>query len=135
MLVWHYTSDVWLPEIMRAAALLPHDYRGIGMPVLWFSANQTWEPGAASLFKTRAFSRPAVRFGLSHADPRLLSWDMASQLSGEGRKKRRIHEALSRSLGCNASRDWCGALEPIPLRDLRIETCSPGERWRHFLEA
>lgn len=111
-MVWHYTVAAKLEAISATGALIGGN---AGAPdeerVLWFSANQKWEPTSTKMkrtpdgrfvpltFEEMAKSVGCVRFGLDAADMRLLNWTDACEAAGTPRSTRRSMEQIGKKRG------------------------------------
>jgi hypothetical protein len=140
MKVWHYAPWAKLPAMVKAGELIPSNAGAPGeAPVLWFSANQHWEPTATKTVSTprgpvrltlaqQAQRFGCIRFGLMRDDPRLLSWDNACKAAGTPRDMQRTLELVGKRLGARCS-DWYGCLSAIGLSELefqvRLDTWRP----------
>lgn len=83
-ILWHYAPGQYLPDMVSAGRLRTSNVGAPGeAPLLWFSANQTWEPTATKSVQTRrglmrlTFAQQVarsgcIRFGLPSDDCRLL---------------------------------------------------------------
>ena len=83
--LWHYAPAAYLERITNSGCLRPSNpWAPNELPLLWFSANQFWEPTATKMIcDTNGRLRPLtysemkqigiVRFGISASDPRLMA--------------------------------------------------------------
>lgn len=131
--VWHYTVIEYLPKIRGYGMLLPSNASAEGeLPLLWFSANQEWEPTAAKPMRSvtgrlvtpsmrEVFEQGrAIRFGLPSDDPRLLCWFAACKYAGTPRRMREAMERVGIQQGGNP-KDWYATTDPIPVGDLEMQ--------------
>ena len=103
-MVWHHAPWAYLPAMVESGALRGSNTHAAGeAPMLWFSANQQWEPTATKLaannpngtnlfvmtFKQQAERFGCIRFGLAADDFCLLNWKDACAFAGTPRKNRR----------------------------------------------
>lgn len=131
--LWHYTPWSYLPKIVENGALRGSNAGAPGeVPMLWFSANQRWEPTARKLllspsgnaeqltFEQQADLYGAIRFGISADDVRLLNWKSACTAAGTPRESRRELERVGKRIGASPS-DWFATSAQIPLEELRLQ--------------
>jgi len=129
MIVWHYTDQRFVAEIFEAGELRPAHTVGLyGAPLLWFSADQQWEPMATMTMLTPR--EEAVRFGIDASDPRLLNWKATCDFVGRTSGERKHYEKVYKKCGANATH-WRAAPEPIPLEALTYQTWRIGAGWRN----
>lgn len=125
--VWHYTTLSALQPILESGELRPGNHGGIyAVPLLWFSANQEWEPMAASLFQRPRASVPALRFGMGLDDPRLHNWRDTLHIAKRNRQQRRQAEAIAVKNGSSPT-DWYTTLCAVPLDQLDYQTWWGGQ--------
>jgi hypothetical protein len=130
-LVWHYAPWAYLAEIVEEGTLRCSN-AGIGttLPLLWFSANQQWEPTATKRlstekngpsrplsFKEQAVHLGCIRFGLAAEDARLMGWKVACDVAGILPKMRRAMEGDGRRQGANPAH-WSASASAVPLGEL-----------------
>lgn len=143
MQVWHYTFGHKLGPIYETGGLLPNAPKVAPRekPVLWFSADQAFEPTATKLVQRpgeRTLSRLSMqelhdiaglfRFGISAADPRLVPWSAGlprrARISGPGVAGMLRAAAEVRAKPTN----WFGSFDVIQLDELDFE-CWTGSDW------
>ena len=118
---WHYTTTTFLTKIFESGELRPTNSAELyPVPLLWFSANQKWEPMAATLFNRSPEHTNAMRFGLSADDERLLNWKESCLTFGGNRKYRRKVEKIAKKHG-SIPCQWCVTTESIPLAQLHFQ--------------
>ncbi len=138
--VWHYTSWAVLPKIVASGVL---QVGNVGAPdetpLLWFSANQQWEPIGAKLMVTPSGKKVAltfsqqqekagcVRFGLHSEDARLLDWKTACAFAGTPRAIRRALEIYGRKIGGNPAQ-WFATGTSIALSEFAFQVWD-GKTW------
>lgn len=130
--VWHYAPWEFLPEIVSTGFLRASNAGAIHeVPMLWFSANQQWEPTATKVVQShqglirltseeQATRFGCIRFGLPANDPRLLSWREACRVAQTSRQHRRGMERLGEKLGARSA-DWFAAASNVDLSELRFQ--------------
>lgn len=140
--VWHYTAGHKLPGILALGALRPNGAKVPPQerPVVWFSADATYEPTAIKLVQLTdqaKLHRPTVkemhtligifRFALDRADRRLSAWPAVhrrARISAAG-----VASMIRAGVEIGAKpMNWFGAFEEIPLGDLRFEAWT-GQHW------
>lgn len=140
--LWHYTAGHKLPLILESSALRPNGAKIAPneKPVVWFSAEAIYEPTAIKLVQMPGqakLRRPSVaelhemvgvfRFAIDRKDPRLAHWPTIhrkARISAAG-----VANMLRAGLEIGAKpMNWYGALEEIPLADLRFEAWT-GQQW------
>lgn len=140
--LWHYTAGHKLPMILEACALRPNGAKIAPneRPVVWFSADAVYEPTAIKLVQMPGqgkLHRPSVaelhemigvfRFAIDRRDARLAAWPnihRKARISTTG-----VANMLRAGLEIGAKpMNWFGALEEIPLGDLRFEAWT-GQQW------
>ena len=137
-MVWHYSAGTKLSAIVNCGEL-----RGTNVvaawerPMLWFSANQHWEPTATKLliskdgivteltFEQQAKKFGCIRFGLDADDYRLLEWKAACRMAGTTRGIRRSLEKSGRRLHANSA-DWFATEHRIPVSQLHFQIWCKG---------
>lgn len=131
-MVWHYTAWAHLPAIVKAGMLRPGNVAATHeLPMLWFSANQQWEPTATKMmtvgggvvqltFKEQVIHFGCVRFGLAATDPRLLKWKDACAVAGTLRDERRTMERVGKRKGGNPEQ-WFATSTNISLSELHFQ--------------
>ena len=130
--VFHYTLSATLPAIVESEALRPSNAGAPDeVPLLWFSAHQTWEPTASKKMGTLAgqyeltFQEQlemfgCVRFGLSKLDYRLMPWHVACKAGGIGEMTRRKLERVGIKRG-GIPAHWFAVEGYMPLAGLSFE--------------
>ena len=99
--------------------------------MLWFSANQRWEPTATKLYSSKQGQRRltfeeqvrlvgCIRFGLPATDARLLDWKAACAFAGTKRDTRRAMEQAGKRLGANPAH-WFAVGQAIPIEELHLQ--------------
>lgn len=140
--LWHYTAGHKLPLILESGALRPNGAKIAPneRPVVWFSAEAVYEPAAIKLVQMPGkakLRRPSVaelhemvgvfRFAIDRKDARLSAWPSIhrkARISAPG-----VANMLRAGLEIGAKpMNWFGALEEIPLADLRFEAWT-GQQW------
>lgn len=140
--LWHYTAGHKLPSILESGALRPNGAKIAPneRPVVWFSADAVYEPTAIKLVQMPGqanLRRPSVaelhemvgvfRFAIERKDARLAAWPAIhrkARISATG-----VANMLRAGLEIGAKpMNWFGALEDIPLADLRFEAWT-GQQW------
>src|SRR5690606_8416175 len=99
---WHYATAHYLAEHSAAGARVgPSSGAADDPPMLWFSANQKWEPTATKAvcdsngnirsltFEQQVKLCGCIRFGISADDARLLKWREACSFAGTPKLLRR----------------------------------------------
>ncbi len=141
--VFHYTAWSTLGKIVASAVLRPVAVGAPGeRPLVWFSANQRWEPTATKLcsepgglrqmsFKEMAERFGAVRFALPREDPRLMEWVRACRFAGMPDSERKRLEHRGRMLGANPSH-WFAIAEEVPIDSLPFQVYLD-RSWRRAL--
>jgi hypothetical protein len=137
--IWHYAAWARLPTIVESGILkcsnagAPNE-----LPMLWFSANQQWEPTATKLmlshtgklirltFNEQVKEFGCIRFGIDESDPRIMNWKAACSAAGTPREMRRILEQVGKRQGANPD-NWFASAINIPLSDLNFQVW--GDRW------
>jgi hypothetical protein len=131
-LVWHYAPWQYLSAMVSVGFLKTSNARADGEhPLLWFSANQQWEPTATKFvqnwhdlvrltFNQQAEKFGCVRFGLPADDPRLLNWRDACRAAKTPRDYRRRMEKVGGKLGSKPD-DWFATVVDVPLADLLFQ--------------
>jgi len=138
MKVWHYAPWAHLPAIVESGKLKCGNAGAAGeLPMLWFSANQQWEPTATKMltnkagamfsltFKQQAEFFGCIRFGLAVADPRLLKWKDACTAAGTPREVRRKLEKMGKKIGGDPAH-WFASAAIIPLSELHFQVWHEG---------
>jgi hypothetical protein len=99
--------------------------------MLWFSANQKWEPTATKVmstpqgvvpltFKQQVEKFGAIRFGLATNDSRLMDWSASCAAAGMSNDERKVLEARGRLKGANPAH-WFATAHAIPLAELHFQ--------------
>ena len=137
--VHHYAPCVRLARILGSGYLLPSNAMAGGeLPLLWFSANQRWEPTATKAWKqgsgivqlslAEQLERiGCCRFSLPADDQRLMPWIAACRFAGTGYTLQRKMEAKGRKQGANPLQ-WFAVAEAVDLSDLRFSVFD-GRAW------
>lgn len=137
--VHHYTACVKLVRIQSTGFLLPSNALAAGEhPLLWFSANQRWEPTATKGWKQGGgivhLTLPqqlerigCCRFSLPAEDLRLMSWKAACRFAGTGYTSQRKMEAKGRKQGADPLQ-WFAIGEAVALSGLRFSVFD-GRAW------
>ena len=140
IIVWHYAPLTYRSKIVDSGYLEPSNVGASEseLPLLWFLANQTWEPTATKFFSDKdgrmrqlSFADQAgmlgcMSFGLDGDDPRLLNWKAACAAAQIRREMRRSMEAVGKRKGATPSH-WFATSQPIPLAELMLEIW--GGKW------
>jgi len=140
-MVWHYAPWAYLPAMVESGALRGSNTGAEGeAPMLWFSANQQWEPTATKMirnsagatvsmtFKQQVQMVGCIRFGMGADDCRLLDWKAACAFAGTPRDSRRaIRTVLGKRRG-QTLRTGSQPLRPSPLAELHFQVWADG--WR-----
>lgn len=135
-----------MPAIVQAGHLRPGSSGvSIERPMLWFSANQVWEPTAgkawrgkdgrlskAMTFREQQSTVGCVRFGLASRDLRLIEWRDACAVAGIPRDDRRRMERNGQKAGGDPSQ-WMAVAGAVELSDLSFEVFGDGA-W-HYANA
>lgn len=122
-MVWHYAPWAYLARMVESGVLRPSAAGAPGeSPLLWFSANQQWEPTATKIFtfKQQAMTLGCIRFGLPADDPRLLNWREACLTAGTPREARRGMVQAGKKRGAHPAQ-WFAIIAPVPLTELRFQ--------------
>lgn len=140
--LWHYTFGHKLPLIFNDAALRPNGAKiaPSEKPVLWFSAEQVFEPTAVKLVQVPGKTGlqrlsmhelhamvGAFRFGLATIDERLIPW------AGLQRRARISKPGVASMLraavevGAKAT-NWYGTMSEVSLDDVVFEAWN-GSSW------
>jgi hypothetical protein len=137
--LYHYTAWAKLPAVVPCGELRPSAACAPGeKPLLWFSANQVWEPTATKLLQVgdKAFRMSfeqmvdrfgAVRFGLRADDARLLDWRSACRFAGTPSTARKSMEKVGLAIGANPAH-WFAVKTALALSELSFEVWGDG-RW------
>ena len=139
-MVWHYAPWAYLPAMVESGALRGSNTGAEGeAPMLWFSANQQWEPTATKMirnsagatvsmtFKQQVQMVGCIRFGMGADDCRLLDWKAACAFAGTTRDSRRALERVGKKKGADPAH-WFATAAPIPLTELYFQVWADG--WR-----
>lgn len=130
--VFHYTAWEKLPAIVETGELRPSNAAAeTERPLLWFSANQRWEPTATKFLETAEGIRRltfeeqeshfgCVRFGLSANDRRIRSWKAACEYAGTSQSDRKALERAGQRLNARCA-DWFAVSTSIPFEYLTFE--------------
>ena len=133
MKVWHYAPWAYLPSMVESGALRGSNAGAAGEnPMLWFSANQQWEPTAAKAVRNNAglitqmtFQQQVtrvgcIRFGLPAADVRLLNWKQACAAANTPKESRRAMEKVGKKQGSNPDH-WFATVSGVSLSELHFQ--------------
>lgn len=136
--VWHYAPWSYLAAIVESGALRASNAGAPGeTPMLWFSANQQWEPTATKMtrdnsgkvfrmsFHQQVELAGCIRFGLSAKDPRLLNWKAACAAAGTPRETRRALEKVGKKEGADPEQ-WFATLATVLLDELDFQIWTNG---------
>jgi len=129
-MLWHYAPWSYLPRMVESGALRPSNALAPQeVPMLWFSANQHWEPTATKgvgnttgttskrTLRQQAEFLGCIRFGLVGEDPRLFSWKEACGVAGMPRESRRTLEKVGKKWGANPAH-WFATPASVSLSEL-----------------
>ena len=132
-MVWHYAPWAYLGQIVDSGFIKGSNAGApTELPMLWFSANQQWEPTATKMwvspngqrvamsFSQQNQSAGCIRFGLPSDDPRLMNWKDACTKAGTPRADRRGMEAMGKKKGANPAH-WFATAVNVPLDELRFQ--------------
>lgn len=139
-MVWHYAPWAYLPAMVESGALRGSNVNAAGeKPMLWFSANQKWEPTATKMilnkngttvqmtFKQQQQIWGCIRFGMAADDSRLLNWHAACAFAGTPRETRRTLERVGEKKRADPAH-WFATAATIPLAELHFQVWVDG--WR-----
>jgi hypothetical protein len=139
-MVWHYAPWAYLSEMVESGALRGSNTGALGeKSMLWFSANQKWEPTATKMlrkkngatvqmtFKQQLQEAGCIRFGIAADDSRLLNWNDACAYAGTPRETRRALERAGKKKGADPAH-WFATAVTIPLAELKLHIFLDG-RW------
>ena len=139
-MIWHYAPWAYLPAMVESGALRGSNTGAEGeAPMLWFSANQQWEPTATKMirnsagatvsmtFKQQVQMVGCIRFGMGADDCRLLDWKAACAFAGTPRDSRRALERVGKKKGADPAH-WFATAATIPLAELHFQVWADG--WR-----
>jgi hypothetical protein len=139
-MVWHYAPWAYLPAMVKFGALRGSNAAAAGeVAMLWFSANQQWEPTATKMmrnsagalvfltFKQQVQMFGCIRFGMAADDCRLLNWKAACNYAGTPRETRRGLERVGKKAGADTAH-WFATAAIIPLTELHFQVWADG--WR-----
>ena len=137
-MVWHYSAWAKLPAIVKSCELRGSNVGADGeKPMLWFSANQQWEPTATKdvinnrgervhlTFKQQADRFGCIRFGLDADDIRLMKWKVACAYAGTPRETHRTLEKVGRKEGGDPAQ-WFATSAFILLDELHFQLWHEG---------
>ena len=136
--VWHYSKGVHLQVIAAHGLLMPADLdvKPPERPILWFSANEYWEPTASpgrvsagqplSARETAELCGGLVRFGCRTT--RLLTGEALRRKARMDRKLWDSLVAVGREQGADPT-DWWGTTRPIAIGDLTVEVMNSAWVW------
>ena len=136
--LWHYTTWDRLPHIVESGKLQTTNAGASHVkPLLWFSANQGFEPTALKMarlsngqviqlsFRQQLENFGCVRFGLSGGFENCLNWRDACRYDGTSNAERRAMESYGRKIGGNPVH-WFAVMEDISIDDLALEVWLDG---------
>jgi len=136
--LWHYAPWSRLHEIVKSGFLQRSNASAPKeLPMLWFSANQVWEPTATKnmwlksgqlmplTFEAKNAKFGCIRFGIAEADPRLQKWKQACATAGILRGMRCTLERVGKKMGANPE-DWHATAVNVPLNELHFQVWSSG---------
>lgn len=131
--LWHYAAWARLPAMVESGELKGSNAGAPDeLPMLWFSANQQWEPTATKLMQTQTgalvcltFKQQAehfgcIRFGLDESDSRLLNWKDACAAAGTRNEMKRLLEKSGKKQGAKPD-NWYASAINIPLSELHFQ--------------
>lgn len=146
--VWHYSKGFHLQVIAAHGLLMPADLyvKPPERPILWFSANEYWEPTASpgrfspgrelgqpysreqplSVREVAELCDGLVRFGCRTT--RLLTGEALRRKARMDRKLWDSLAAAGREQGADPT-DWWGTTRPIAIGDLTVEVMSSAWVW------
>jgi hypothetical protein len=137
-LIWHYAPWAYLPAMVKSGALRGSSAGAAGEALmLWFSANQQWEPNATKMlkknsgqvvqmtFKQQVAQFGCIRFGIAADDYRLLNWKDACAAAGTPRESRRVLEKVGKKAGAGPAH-WFATAATIPLAELNFQVWLDG---------
>jgi len=142
-MLFHYAPESYLSKILRSGELLPSNS---GAPherkMLWFSANQSWEPTATKLtmiegrlnaqsFQEQYERQGCIRFALPSGDNRLMGWRSACRAARTTSRQRQALEESGISQGATPS-DWFATTDSIPLAQLRLQVLLGDFGWQDW---
>jgi hypothetical protein len=132
IMYWHYAPWEYLPSIVESGNLRASNAGAPDeLPMLWFSANQQWEPTATKVdnkqnrgnahdIKQQDERFGCIRFGLSATDSRLLNWNDACHANGITRDIRRSMEKAGKKLGGDPA-NWYATAQNISITELYFQ--------------
>ena len=139
-MVWHYAPWAYLPAMVESGILRGSNTGAAGeAPMLWFSANQQWEPTATKMirnsagaavsmtFKQQVQMVGCIRFGMAADDLLLLDWKDACTFAGTPGESRRALERVGKKAGADPAH-WFATAATIPLAELHFQVWLDG--WR-----
>lgn len=137
-IVWHYAPWAYLSAMVESGALRGSNASAAGeVPMLWFSANEQWEPTATKFirnnagaavpmtFKQQVQMTGCIRFGMAADDCRLLNWKAACNYAGTPRHTRLELELVGIQAGADPAH-WFATAETIPLKELHFQVWANG---------
>lgn len=127
MTLWHYTTGQCLVQILEAGSILPATayVPKEERPIVWFSLNQSWEPGANKMLRqgdgtilvlnkeqTEELGGGLVRIGVA-PETAPHDWHTLKELSGMSST---MAQALYRAAIESGARpgQWRGTFESVP---------------------
>jgi hypothetical protein len=138
--VHHYAPCSYLPRIAKSGVLRPSNAKADSeKPLLWFSANQRWEPTATKMWADKSGNIVRLsleqqlelvgccRFTLTADDSRLMPWAIACKFAGTSFTNKRKMEAAGLRLGARPL-DWLAIDGEIPLTELGFSVFD-GRAW------
>lgn len=140
-MVHHYAPCAYLPKILASGVLCPSNADGAEeIPLLWFSANQKWEPtatkavgDATGILRVMTLTEQlqlfgCCRFSMTASDGRLMRWIEACRVAGRGLTKRLKMEASGRRMGANPA-DWFALADSIEVTNTAFSVFD-GRVWK-----
>jgi hypothetical protein len=127
LFLWHYTTGKNFISILRDRYIMPATAgvpRG-EKPIVWFSANEYWEPTASKMLRapdgslknltmgeTGMYGKGLVRIGVDRTTAPH-GWDRLRKLSGMSRQ---ISQGLLQAAARNGAKpqEWFGTFDPVP---------------------
>lgn len=132
-MLWHYAPWSYLSSMVESGVLLPSNAMAPQQtPMLWFSANQKWEPTATKAmgdstgrifqitFNQQVEFSGCIRFGIASNDPRLLKWKDACAVANTTSHMRGCLEKAGMQMGGNPAH-WFGTPASMPLSELLLQ--------------
>lgn len=132
-MLWHYAPWSYLSSMVDSGGLRPSNAGAPDQtPMLWFSANQEWEPTATKLmgdgtgrifeitFDQQVKYSGCIRFGIAANDPRLLNWKDACAIANTSSHMRWCMEIAGMKMGGNPAH-WFATPASVPLSELLLQ--------------